>query len=438
MFGVTKSEELKTVLAKMGTKEMGMTFTFNGSDFISCSCGNYAKIKMEEIKERFELENEDFTTIYKCPFCGNTTIIPYVDIEEDNIPILFEPIILRNDDFFWVMSINSVWLYVNINDQQSNLSIEEKENDEWVIVYDKKKKFLFIADMNWDKWWKNYDVLEYRNGYVYDEDGEEVTNILEINEITKYSHYDYNYPHEYFMVKQTKLYDVIKLIADVTNTDMSLIDNFDGGLEDLLKELILYINVKWFKDYETLIEDSSNKNLKIFGINSNDNFVETYFKLIENGVDMKANTFEDAMKIPLNILKNCSTYEEYQDAKKSLSKMKTYALPDIILEWLNNDIPYKFWIGVIKLSEELNTNIETVIKHLHRGKENGFEVSKILNCYFAYIKKGLQDNINLNSSFTSKTYRKWELLTKDKMTKEQYSMIATKPTLDTFVKAMGL
>lgn len=436
MFSIKKTEELNEVLNNLHSKEIGYTFTMDGDDYFICSCGASGKLKKISIETSQYDEKHDIRyTVYTCPECGNTTIVPYIDIMDDYIPIIFELETLQDDENFWISCLKGYNITIDINDTAEHMHIEEFEEDDWVLSYDKKKDLLFITARGYTDWWKHYDALEYRDGKAYCGD-EEVTNLMETNDL--YSSYYYNcnydYPHQFDNCKRTGLLNVIETIMERCNIPTDSIIDYEVGFADMLNELLVVKNIKWFNDYEHLLEQGNTDNLNKFGLRRRDKVVSYYFEFSNLGVDMNAKTTTDAFQLPIHILKSLQYKDDYVEARKSYNKIKDYHLSEIHTTWLNDDVPYKLWGGVIKLSSEMNVPLETTITHIHRGVGNGFKAEVILNSYFTYMKKGLTSVIDLNSTFTNKTMRQWDLLINDKMTLEQYQSLSEKPTLDNFIK----
>lgn len=445
MFSKNKSEEMESLLKKVHRKNLGAFFTMNGTEYLSCTCGIHKKIDPKKIAIHTEDRAGRYLTIYQCPSCGTDLIIPYADVEGSNVPVYFEHEVLRDDDLFWVMSLSATWIHLNANDSDENGGIAERQDDENVIVYDRKKQFLFLSDYySWETactkgryWWRWIDALEYRDKKCFNSDGDVIADIYDTDALTTCSEYSMDYPLEPHMAEITGMADILRLIAGVAKVNIVDLD-FEDSFESILSDIICRADFPWQQDFDAVYGTVNKpRNLKAFGPDSNSP-IHRWCGLKSHGYDMDAQSFEAAAGLPADILKAVSGFDEYHSVKEALATLKKSGLSEIATKWLSEDIPVSEWPDAIQLAEKTSTNLETAIRHFHRGKENGFDAYQILRCYRDLSKNGFASEISLNGSFTQKTCRRAELLLDKTLSLEQYKTIAARPTMDTFLKAMDI
>lgn len=414
MFGINKNEVINDILDELKIKELAFTFLFNKTEYFACTCGYCQTFDNKQPKI--------------CPKCNTPYLVDGIDFEGDTIPLIYKPNIIRNDESYFILTINVVTLKIDT----TTYTKEEYDSDEYHFVYflyDKKKKKFFIVER--DYYYE--DTFIYGNDFEYKEDGIYCDGEI-IGTFVFLDDEYYNYPHSKNLFEINGMKDCLSILANEMNIDISgYLNQNECYYDEIIYEFFVH-NIKWHNDF---IELSKNYEIKNFGFTSTRDFLSNYFDFMENGVNMEATTFEEAFGLSVEIMASLSTFSAYKKAKPFIKTVYDSGLSEIGLKWME-EIPYYQWGSVLELATETNQSLYTVVRHIHIGMVHGFSVTTILNTDFEMLKHGHKELCNVSIPFNPKLVRKWNFVKKGIMDGIQYDLIVKKPTLDNVIKVLNI
>lgn len=442
ILNIEMDDNLRKLLDSMEYENVCFIFSINKKEFFSCSCGCTGESdtmdsiiadsddKLDSlVKRMFAKGRKSFP---KCPGCGTTLVYELEDADDDIIAMRHTPVVEVDNDNFLAVSIETEGVGVN----NYSVSYESYEN-EWKLVYDKKKGAFHEIDIDADEFPSCFKYEEYAavnsKGDTFDMD----------RGLGSYYFCKFNYDIEYdnpYTFSVSGIIQTANLFSDVYGGISFLERCHVRDMEYLIDTLQIYADIRYLSDpeYDRLpawAHVTSSSELKKAGINVKACTVEEAFGMSAEDICALDTEFG------VTCISQLSTH-------KVLLEMKDPSVPEQV-RILAERVPKKEWYIFSDICSLYGCSLETAVKHIMHSEMNyvsAYEGSKRIARYFSemYEGKGLvekgiwcSDIVNVNKPYSMKSGMMFECLKKTDMELEQYRRIAMKPTMDSFLKAIG-
>lgn len=438
---------IKKILSKTGAQNMAFIADIDRNDFFFCSCGytykeRYGKnptylTKEDALEEEKELVEDGY--IRYCPNCKTRYVFYVNDFGEDSFPVKFEPIVKRDDDDFFVFTINEIGIEIS----EMQINYVEEESDIF-IFYDKKHKFFGIVE-DFDDLQMNIDNV---SSYQKDIDKEYKIPVC-FEDGTKYCldssrmmfwnlKFDWDASMEFGALKKSNIKEIRDLLAEKTGAFVS--DDDFYSLMSLITEYFKKINIPFYKD---VYEHSHEYDIRRFCVNnvcSYDSILKYFLFFREMNIDFSKDTLQDAFGIGPEKLQMCKSAQDFFALKKFEKAIKEEKIEEYvnhIFDSLDAELSLYEIDKIMFIAEKTKESIEIVLKHIFRFANSKAQAHKIISNDIEILNSDYSHILDVRYTYSDCMYKKYLTLSGNILTESQFDILMRKPTIDTFCKLVG-
>lgn len=395
----------KGLAEKFGQKNIGITFDFEKEEWFSCSCGHSSKVSDPGM---FDENGKNYIhRLRRCPNCGTEFILPYLDAKMDMQTLIIDYRNTTDDEDRFVIEPAARGI------QMLHYTVSEFTNDSCdYFIYNKKEKYMYT------------DSYPF---HPFDKLIKDVSHIDELDESFD-SDLAYDVP-DFFLSEKSSVYKMASEFCRVAGIDNAWMSSSYHNIKDFLYDLVMRINFRWLDDGLFLKNEYPSK-LNSF-LPSLKTPIRSYFKFRRYGADNTKQTMEEAWNMDIDSLLKIQDLHTYESCAEYVRKINAAGLNEIEMQHMK-EIPYFKWGSVLSLVNKTKTELSDVIRHIHLGIVNGYNVYDILKTDFQMLDDGYPADVQ--SAFSDKKIRRYEFFKNKSITCEEYDRFSRNPTLDTMFK----
>jgi len=411
------NENLKKMLKKHNGENLGVTYELNKKYYFSCTCGT-----------GYELLNSGCES--KCLKCGTPLVLSYMQPDEEGAVLVHNIKVLQDDDEFFIVRIDAEGVVF----EDYKMHTESEEDEDLVFVYDKKKKLFFpivLSTLSFEDA-EFHGTISYTSDGVFNSKGEEIGRVTadECDISFSESLCMYNCIQEPF-IQHCGIVDFIEMFCNAAGIELKSGYKVDTISEAVI-ELISRINFGYVRDKEYFMRCPS----WLDPYRHRTNIISFYFGLADEGINLQASSFKDAFGISFDKIVKLSGMESIKATYDMLNKEGLSEFSMHLIDRIDVDN----WKSIFDISNKVGIDVDTIIKHVARAK--GVSPNEALhNVWYISNHLDAEDTkrlLNFNAPYKANSMIKYHIVSSGKLTIEQYEEVLKKPTLDTFIKVVGL